>query len=100
MSELKVAGENVERDEEKIRKELDSLQKDNWVQASVLAFLLPAVIVADYYFLIVCGQDNWVANLLIGILQILFFVRFFPSIGLVFRLIVSAAAGRKDKYFS
>ena len=62
----------------------------------ISSILIVFVIVIDYEYLIVREKmnDNWVANLIIGIFQLLFFIILFPSIKKVFRDITSALVKR------
>ena len=86
---------NVTADEETVEKQKQKQDQDNWAHLIFFIILIPGVIIVDYVFLIVLVEKEiWSANLIIGIFQLLFFVRIFPSIRLVFRQIVSAIGRR------
>ena len=92
-----VGEENVIEDEETAKKSKED-EKDKWYHAILFALLALVVIAGNYYFLIKCvDSDRWSANIIIGIFELLVFIRIFPSIRVIFRQIVSAFAGDRDR---
>lgn len=90
-----IIGEKKVESDRKTAEEEEEKHKDGWFRSSLFFVLAVFVIVADYYFLILCTEDeNWSANLIIGIFQLLVFIKLFPSIRLLFRQIISAVAKR------
>ena len=81
----------------------DGTKHDNLWRAAIyfiwnkIIFSISAAIVIylDYYYLIVCvDSKNWMANLIIGIFELIVFIVLFPSVKIVFRDILSAFAKR------